>query len=184
MYQVGVWRAGQPDIRPGLNTVQHYDIIAKADTPVAPDQLKLMMGALLAERFNLSLHRARREVRSYVMTVEKSGHKLHAWDGEGKPSRQNSATGTIAKGTTMREFADFIAGPLQAPVVDATGLSGRYDFALDFTPFLPPGGSAAKFDTAGIIIAALQQELGLRVESRKESIEALVIDHVEQPSGN
>jgi uncharacterized protein (TIGR03435 family) len=166
---------------------EHYDIIAKADVPATPDELKRMMGALLAERFGLTFHRASRELRSYVMTVARTGHKLQVWDGEGKPSRQNSAIGTIAKGTTMEEFADFIAGPLQAPVVDNTGLSGRYDFALDFTPYLPTGENVMKKDfdnTAGIIITALQNELGLRMESKKESIEMLVIDHVERPSGN
>ena len=68
-----------------------------------------------------------------------------------------------------------------------TGLTGRYDFVLDFTPYLPDGEHAMKTDyanTTGIIIAALQGELGLKLESRKESVDVLVIEHVEKPSEN
>jgi len=166
---------------------QHYDIVAKADGPVAADQMKVMLRTLLADRFGLSFHRESKELRSYVLTVSKGGHKLHESVGEGKPFRQNSAIGTTVKATTMKEFADFMSGPLQTPVVDMTGLSGRYDFVLDFTPYLPDGEHVMKVDfanTTGIIIAALQGELGLKLESKKESVEVMAIDHVEKPSAN
>lgn len=166
---------------------QHYDIVAKADGPATEDQMKLMLQALLADRFKLSFHRERKELRSYVMTVAKSGHKLHESASDAKPSRQNSAIATTAKATTMKEFGDFMSGPLQTPVVDMTGLTGRYDFVLDFTPYLPEGEHVMKPDyvnTNGIIIAALQRELGLKLESRKESVDVLVIEHVEKPSEN
>jgi uncharacterized protein (TIGR03435 family) len=166
---------------------QHYDIIAKADGPATEDEMKLMLRALLADRFKLSFHREGKELRSYVMTVAKSGHKLHESPSDGKPSRQNSAIGSTVRATTLKEFGDFLSGPLQTPVVDMTGLTGRYDFVLDFTPYLPDGEHAMKTDyanTTGIIIAALQGELGLKLESRKESVDVLVIEHVEKPSEN
>jgi uncharacterized protein (TIGR03435 family) len=166
---------------------QHYDIVAKADQPVAEDQLKLMLRTLLADRFKLSFHRQSKELRSYVMTVAKSGHKLHESESDAKPSRQNSAIGTTVKATTVKEFGDFLSGPLQTPVVDMTGLDGRYDFVLDFTPYLPEGEHVMKVDfanTTGIIIAALQGELGLKLESRKEFVDVLVVEHVEKPSAN
>ena len=166
---------------------EHFDILARADNPVAEEQLKTMMRALLADRFKLAFHKQTKVLRSYAMTVAKSGHKLHESAGENKPFRENSAIGTVAKATTMREFADFIAGPLQTPVVDMTGLNGRYDFALDFTPYLPGGEHVMKVDfdnNNGIIIAALKGELGLDLESKKENVEVLVIDRVEKPSEN
>ena len=149
--------------------------------------MKLMLRTLLADRFKLSFHLQSKEVRSYVLTVAKGGHKLHESASDTKPSRQNSAVGTTAKATTMKEFADFMAGPLQTPVVDMTGLAGRYDFVLDFTPYLPDGAQVMKVDfanTTGIIIAALQGELGLKLESKRESVDVLVIEHVEKPSEN
>ena len=166
---------------------EHFDITAKADEPVGDDQLKLMMRTLLESRFRLSFHRQNKELRSYVMTVAKSGHKLHESASDSKPFRQNSAVGTVVKATTIKEFADFIAGPLQMPVVDMTGLSGRYDFVLDFTPYLPQGEGVMKmeFDNAsGIIIAALQGELGLKLESKRDVVEVMAIYRVERPSEN
>ncbi len=166
---------------------EHYDITAKADEPVADEKMKLMMRALLADRFALSFHRQNKELRSYVMTVAKGGAKLHESPPDAKPFRENSAVGTVVKGTTIKEFGDFMAGPLQAPVVDMTGMPGRYDFVLDFTRYLPVGESVMKMDfdnSTGIIISALKGELGLELQSRKEEVEVLVIDRVERPSDN
>jgi uncharacterized protein (TIGR03435 family) len=165
----------------------HFDILAKADSPVAKDQLKLMMRALLADRFKLAFHKQNKELSAYAMTIAKSGHKLKEAASDERMSRENSAIGTVARAMTTKEFADFMSGPLQMPVVDATGLPGRYDFALDFTPYLPGGEQVMKvsFDNNnGIIIAAMQGELGLKLDSKKEMVEVLVIDHVEQPSAN
>ena len=166
---------------------EHYDITAKTDRPVTVAQLKLMMRTLLVERFQLTFHRQSRQLRSYVLTVAKSGHKLRESAADAKTSRQNSATGTVARAVTMGEFADFIAGPLKAPVVDMTGLKGKYDFVRGLYS-LPSGECAGHetgfADTNGIIISALQGELGLKLESKRESVEVLVMDHVEKPSAN
>jgi uncharacterized protein (TIGR03435 family) len=166
---------------------EHFDILAKADAPVAEDQLKLMMQALLADRFKLSFHRQSKELSAYALTVAKGGAKLKESTADEKMFRENSAGGTIVKAMTMKEWADFISGPLQTPVVDRTGLTGRYDFSLDFTAYLPGGEKVMNvaFDNAnGIVIAAMQGELGLKLESRKEMLEVLVIDRVEKPSAN
>lgn len=166
---------------------EHFDIVAKADQPAAPDQLKLMMRVLLADRFGLRFHSQNKELRSYVMTVAKGGHKLHESAAGTQTFRENSAVGTIARAMTMKDLADFLSGPLQTPVVDNTGLAGKYDFALDFTAYLPEGERVMKVDfsnATGIVISAMQGELGLHMESRKESVEVLVVDQVERPSGN
>jgi uncharacterized protein (TIGR03435 family) len=158
---------------------EHFDIVAKADGPANSDAMKQMMQALLAERFKLGFHRENKESKAFVMTVAKGGAKLHLVTEEGKSSRQNTATGTIAKSTTMQEFADFIAGPLQTPVVDETGLTGKFDFVLDFTTYLPEGERAMKAEMTNIIVAALQGELGLKLEPRKVPVQVMVVDHVE-----
>lgn len=166
---------------------EHFDILAKADNPAAVEQLKLMMRTLLTDRFSLAFHNEKKELRSYVMTVARGGHKLRESPDNAKPSRQNSANGTVAKALTMAEFASFIAGPLQTPVVDMTGLKGRYDFTLDFTAYLPADAKTMRVDfadTNGIIISALQGELGLKMESKKELVDVMVIDHVARPSPN
>jgi uncharacterized protein (TIGR03435 family) len=166
---------------------EHFDIIAKADDPAGNEQMKLMMRALLADRFKLAFHWQTKTLRSYVMTVDKRGDKLHESAPDTPPFRENSAIGTVARGTTMKDFGDFIAGPLEAPVVDMTGLKGKYDFVLDFTAYLPPGEHVMKRDfddTKSIIVAAIRGELGLDLAAKKENVEVFVIDRVEKPTAN
>jgi len=170
---------------PDLLRSERYDIQAKADAPATDEQMKLMMRQLLAERFRLAFHRETREMRAYALTVARGGHKLHESLPGTKPLRQNTANSTIAKGLTIQEFADFLAGPLKTPIVDQTGLKGRYDFVLDFTHYLPPGGPRGLDDFLDAIPATLQGELGLKLERQsKIPIEVMVVDHVEKPSDN
>ena len=164
---------------------EHFDIVAKADEAVGSERLKPMMQTLLADRFRLAFHRQSRELSAFALTVSKGGHKLKESVGKGKPYRQNSDMGTVAQATTMRELADFLSGPLKTPVVDMTGLTARYDFSIDFTPYLQADMEAGrKPDTVGILVTALQGDLGLKLESRKESVEVLMIERVEKPSEN
>ncbi|HVV47196.1 MAG TPA: TIGR03435 family protein [Bryobacteraceae bacterium] len=166
---------------------ERYDMVARAERPVAEDQLKLMMQTLLKERFGLEFHHEQKELTAYEMTVAKGGHKMKEAAPDEKMSRENTAISTIAKAITMRQFADFISQPLRMPVVDHTGLKGRYDFVLNFTAYLPTGekNMTPDFDNNnGIILSAIQGELGLKLESRKLPVETYVIDHVEKPSPN
>lgn len=85
------------------------------------------------------------------------------------------------------EFTDFLSGPLDMPVVDHTGLTGKYDFTLDFTPYLPDPAKnmdGTRPDTTSILKAALHDELGLNMEAGKAPVDVLVVDHVEKPSQN
>jgi uncharacterized protein (TIGR03435 family) len=167
---------------------ERYDIVAKADTPASEAEMKLMLQSLLADRFQLAFHHQSKESKAFALTVAKGGPKLSpAAAPDAKPFRQNSANGTIAKSMTIRDFADFISGPLQMPVVNETGLTGKYDFTIDFKPYLPDPSKnmdGTRLDTPSILMLALQDELGLKLESRKTQIDVMVIDHVEKPSAN
>jgi len=167
---------------------ERFDIVAKADAPATEDQMKLMMQALLADRFKLEFHHESRELKAFVLTVAKGGAKVRpAAAPDAKPFRQNSANGTVAKSMTIREFGDFISGPLQKPVVDETGLNGKYDFTLDFTPFLPDPAhnmDASRMDATSLIKTALEGDLGIKMEIRKTQVDVMVVDHVEKPSAN
>jgi uncharacterized protein (TIGR03435 family) len=161
-----------------------FDINAKADGPVGDAQMKLMMRTLLAERFKLSFHRQEKELKAFALMVAKGGPKLREAAADGKPSMQNSANGTVAKSTTMRELGDLLSGPLQTPVVDKTGLTGRYDFTIDFTTYLPEDMKTMRPDATSVLMVALPGELGLKLEGEKTMVEVLVVDHVEKPSEN
>ncbi len=163
----------------------HFDITAKADGPATEAQMKVMMRALLADRFKLSFHHTSKELNAFAMTAVKGSEKLRrSANQDGRSSIQNSANGSVAKSTTMQEWANFIAGPLQTPVVDMTGLGGRYDFSIDFTPYLPSDMTNMRPDATSVIMTAMQGELGLKLEARKEQVDVMVVDHVEQPSAN
>jgi uncharacterized protein (TIGR03435 family) len=181
------WAYGVQDsqiIGPGSLDSDRYDIVAKADGPTTDAQMKLMMQALLADRFKLVFHHDKKELKAFSMTVAKSGAKFHEAAGDGPSSRQNSANGTVAKSMTMKEWADFLSGPLRTPVVDKTGLSGKYDFVLDFTTYLPQDMQSMRPDATGVLMAALQGEMGLKLELQKEMVDVMVVDHVEKPSAN
>lgn len=169
---------------PGWLQQDHFDVDAKADGPATADQMKPMMQALLAERFKLAFHHETRELHSYAMTAPHGAVKLHRAPDDAAMSRVNSANGSVVKGITMKEWGDFIAGPLQKPVVDKTGLPGKYDFVLDFTSYLSGEDHVMKVDNLSVIFAAFEGELGLKLEPKKEIVDVMVIDHVEKPGEN
>ena len=165
-----------------------FDITAKADDPIDEDTMKHMLQSLLADRFNLSFHREPRQMKVIVLTVVGVHPGLNPTSApDAKPFRQNSANGTVAKSMPIGEFADFLSGPLQIPVVDRTGLTGKYDFVLDFTPYLPDPSKnmdGTRPDTTAILKAAMQDELGLKMTGATAPVEVLVIDRVEKPTQN
>jgi uncharacterized protein (TIGR03435 family) len=162
-----------------------FDIVAKAGNEAGRDQLRLMLRPLLADRFKLSLHRETRDIPSAVLTVAKGGHKLKEAAGEGPPVLRLSRGTVVAERTSMAELAAALARPLgeppivAVPVIDMTGLTGRYDFTLDTAPYLTVVGKFGP-DNVYALRQALQDQLGLKTEWRKMPVEVLVVDHVEK----
>ncbi len=182
---------------PGWVEADKYDLSAKPDQPGVPNamQLRTMVQKLLAERFGLALHRDKKELSAYTITVAKSGHKLNKSDSQGNlPGFGGRGPGSIiVRNTTLREFADFLqARLLDRPVVDETGLDGRFDFTLKWAPDaaqlaqLPPGVPRPPTADDGTpdIFGAFPQQLGLKIESVKAPVEVLVIDKVAKPTDN
>jgi uncharacterized protein (TIGR03435 family) len=145
---------------------------------------------LLEDRFRLVTHREIKQMQVYLLIVAKSGSKLTAHnDGSGAGTRKRC--GHLA-GTrlTMDVFATVLSRQFDRDVLNRTGLPGKYDFDLNWTPDSGPcpaaADSQAAADSSGLpsIFSALQQELGLKLESGKGPVELLIIDHVERPSEN
>jgi uncharacterized protein (TIGR03435 family) len=164
-----------------------FDITAKTEGPATIDEMKTRLKALLADRFHLTFQHEQREMKALILTVTSSGPLLKpAAAPDAPPYHQNSANGTIAKSMPIPEFANFIAGPLQMPVVDETGLTGKYDFAIDFTPYLESGNnmSTNRPDATALIKIVMHDQLGLNIEGRRAKVEVMVIDTVTRPSAN
>jgi len=182
---------------PGWVDSDHYDILAKPPGYVRPslDQQMSMLRTLLSERFRVTFHREQKDFSIYALTVAKSGAKLKpgAEPSEGPMPlifHLSAQEVTLpARNATMGELASVMQrSALDRPVLDRTGISGRYDFELKFTPDETLFGGAGLRGTAEStqpdLFAAIQQQLGLRLEATRGPIDTIVIDHVERPSAN
>jgi uncharacterized protein (TIGR03435 family) len=177
-----------------------YDIAAVPDQEgvPSPEQLKVMIRKLLAERFKLTFHHDQREMSAYVLTVGAGGQKLTPTTSNGplpdigtypKPEgvmlRVNNATIPVFTGF-LQSFV------LDRPVVDRTDLKNKFDFTVTFTPNdsqfnghppkMPEHTDTA--EAAPDLFQALQQQLGLKLAAEKTSVDVLALDHVEKPSSN
>jgi uncharacterized protein (TIGR03435 family) len=166
---------------PGWLDMDRYDVAAKAASAVPEDQLRQMMQTLLADRFKLACHRESKEMQAYVITVAKSGLKIKESTSEGDMEIQPSAPAGVAfQRATVPKLAELLSAPLQAPVLDQTGLTGRYDFKLDLSGFLDPATPMGINDVIPIVIQAAQQQLGIKIDQKKVPIEMLMVDHAEK----
>jgi len=169
---------------------KRYDILAKVDHDVTEAQMRQMMQTLLADRFHLVLHHEQREMRGYVLSIyaqpPKNLAKFHRSTAPGEVYHENSATGTVARNITMKEFADFLSSPLEGPVADESNLRGEYDLELDFRPYVDINESdRSKLPgPASVLNATLKGELGLQITSKKATFDTLVVDHSEDPTPN
>ncbi len=151
-----------------------YEIIAKAADPAPVSQLKAMLKVLLAERFKLVVHNATSQVPLYELALVKRGAALHNSDSlqeQGAASIHGSAY--YWKNTAMDNFAEFVAGPMGAPVLDKTGLAGRFDFTIDLSTYQAAGSAFVWRDA---FEDAMLRQLGLKLVRRNGPIEMLVVD--------
>jgi uncharacterized protein (TIGR03435 family) len=195
--------------RPAPGGPNGFEIEAAAEDPatVTRDQLRQMLQPMLADRFKLALHREFRDGQGYALVVGRRGAKLkEALDQERTSPRLSIIDGRrVLKGTTgLGELVQYLSSSIHtfeqvghidhAPVVDKTQLTGIYDYALVLPPVGAPGGARGdgigagglppELDAAAALSSALEEQLGLRLQKERVSIEAIVIDHVEPPSPN
>lgn len=172
-----------------------FDISAKAGAPVKEAELRVMMQALLAERFKLTLHRQTKEIPALILTVGKGGHKMtpvEAADVDDATSFKTGKMSLTGQGATLRQLITFLSREIRNPIIDQTGLTGRYNYALDINAYVteeimksagPNGGPPP--DAPSIIAQAMQAQLGLRLDSKKAPVEMLIVDSIERaPTGN
>ena len=176
---------------------EKYDLLATPDVEGQPnhDQIRGMMQKLLADRFQLKFHRDKKELSVYAIVVAKGGPKLTKSQSDSTlPGLFFRGLGNLpARNATMEEFAGLMqSAVLDKPVIDQTGLAGRFDFTLKWTldefQFaglgIKPPAPADNADAPPDLFTAMQQQLGLKLESTKAPADVLVIDHVEKPSEN
>jgi uncharacterized protein (TIGR03435 family) len=211
---------------------EFYDIAAKLPPDTSKERFNRMLINLLKERFNLSVHKEPREFLGYRLVVARSGSKLTPWSatptsapgaaldsgrkqeksafptlppGDGPNmvgSRRNGVNRVAARMTTTEGLAGFLEHEVGRPVVDRTGLTGSYDFRLEFSTeglggvmYVAIAGAAAARQAEGLpplpddggptLFVALERQLGLQLESSKVSLEVIVVDQANKvPTAN
>ncbi len=172
---------------PGWVDSDGFDIDARAEKPTSGEQARLMLQNLLADRFQLKVHRETREEPVYALFVDKDPPKLvpHDDDGSvpaikmgGKPGERLFSNLPISRLVLLLE------GETGRTVLDKTGLEGSYDFKLAYTSNLTKGSREDPEALGPSIFKALREQLGLMLESQRGPSEYLTIEHVEKPSAN
>ncbi len=184
---------------PDWSNRDRYDINATLDTEGMPSdkQLRLAVRKLLEDRFKIKFHKDVKELPAFVLTVAKSGPKLTPTEvtgplpGLGVAPAPNGLTLIVHNGL-VSELCELLQSLiLDRPVVDETKIPGKFDIAVTFTPddsqfhgHAPPFKKADDVEAAPSLFEAIQQKLGLKLESQKAPVPVIVLDHVEKPSAN
>jgi uncharacterized protein (TIGR03435 family) len=159
-----------------------FDINAKIPEEFAQKTrvtVPTMLQNMLANQFKLVIHREPRQVSGYTLVVAKNGPKMEPSKTDQKGSGMSTNnTHMKATNTAMETLARHLSNDTGKLVVDETGLTGRYDFELDWA------SPDAPTDTRPSLFTALQEQLGLKLESAKVTISAIVIDRIEKPESN
>lgn len=194
---------------PGWVSSDRFDIEARAADPkTPPDQVRLMLQSLFRDRFKLAVHHETRQSNVYALVVAKGGPKIKLSADQTSPDVNGpsppgagpnhgairiGAGSMIGNAVPLSRFTNLLSQRLDHVVIDETNLHGRFDLRLQWTPDigdnpLSPTGDAlpaASADaSAPSIFTAIQEQLGLKLETAKGPVDFLVIDHVEKPSEN
>ncbi len=176
---------------PGINEIReifNIEAVAPAEGSAGMDQTRLMTQALLADRFQLKMHRETAVLSVYDLVVTQNGSKLKPSAADSQPSTRNKNAAAAGDGTFDFQL-ECIHQPVSAlvrllssavrdrAVLDKTGLTGSYDFKLEFT-----ANPADRFGIAQT--TAVQEQLGLRLEPAQEPLDQLVVESVHEPSEN
>jgi uncharacterized protein (TIGR03435 family) len=195
-----------PDwMRPMGMQSTRFMMSAKIPLGTTKAQFRVMLQNFLAERFKMTFHHEKKEVPGFQLVVAKSGPKFKeakptapapdddAADQPGPPKTDANGFPVLPPGRgsrmtmmrghgamradeeTMAEFAEMLSNQLRQPVIDATGLSGKYGIAMYWVP-----GDPAPDDPGPSLFQALQEQLGLKLESKKGMVDVVVVDHIEK----
>jgi len=163
---------------PGWMQTLRYHVDAKPAEAVSQEVAHQMMQTLLADRFHLQVHREQRMVDGYVLTAPKGEAKMQKLAPDAPIGFRFMQPGRIEGPGSMKMLVSALKGSLGAPVQDATGLTGGYDIALEWTL------NEVADDGKPSVFAALSERLGLVLKKEKVALDVLVIDRAERPEGN
>jgi uncharacterized protein (TIGR03435 family) len=171
-----------------------FDINAKAADPADIRRLRLMLRTLLTERFEMKLRHEQKDLAVYFMMLAPGGPKFHEpgqkdqskflqSKSDGPTRLGGDRTGLIAEHVPLFDIAAELSQPLQRPVIDKTGLTGRYDIRIDIAAFMQTAGERdnhGPMDEMSVIFSAFPAQLGLKLEPGKDVVDFIVIDSADK----
>ena len=190
---------------------ERFDFAATVPAGTTKEGLHAMLQNLLADRFKMAVHREKKEMTVYELSLAKNAPQFQESapedapkadgpagrlerDRDGFPILSGGMTMAIVHGharirsdhQTMEWFARMLSGQLQGPVVDATGLKGKYDFVLSWSFEDNNAAGGSQLDTyRPALLSAVRSDLGLKLDQKKGRVEVVVVDHIEKvPTGN
>jgi uncharacterized protein (TIGR03435 family) len=194
---------------PSWISSERYNVIAKVPEKATKEQVRSMWQNLLADRFGVVLHHESKEFQVEQLEIAKGGHKLKDTtvenpDADGPPKMDNGvlkgpgfvtmirvgaggpSAHTVAKAQDLSRLTVLLTSQVGRPVLDKTGLTGRYDFELDYTPNIPAAAPAESASDPGLTLSdAIQKQLGLKLVAAKAKLDILIIDKAEKiPTAN
>ena len=184
--------------RPERAAAEGQEDLAKMTDPerrTVRDQIAERLRALLADRFQLVVHKETKDQPIYALVVSKNGAKLREAKAAGARQGMSMNRGRLeGRAAPLEILGQTLSNVTGRPVIDKTGLTGKYDFVLEWTP--DPGADAraqgfgdgvtepAPAPGGPTIFTAVQEQLGLRLEAQKGPVQNIVIDRAEKPSEN
>ena len=182
-YQVQEYQIVAPD----WASSERFDITAVIPAGAKSDQVPSMLQALLAGRFQVTLRNDSKELPFYALTVAKTGLKIKAAESAtGITSNSNGTQYRVTAKIPLAGLAEFLSLRIDRLVMDETSLKGPFEIALDWVAdtAVPTNDAVQSKDVGPSIFTAVQEQLGLRLESRKGPVKILVVEHAEKPSEN
>jgi uncharacterized protein (TIGR03435 family) len=163
-----------------IKAEERYDIVAKAEEAVSADKIRAMVQALIRDRFQMKSHTEKKEISCYLLMPGKGAAKLKEAAADGQPTISGGPTATTFHNQPVSRFTFMLTRRLDRPVLDQTGLKGTYDFTIDLSGLGFGGNPPPAASTGPSVFTAVQNDLGLKLEARKQSIDILVIDSVQK----
>ena len=171
---------------PAWLATDRYDIVATANGAASDDDMKLMLRKLLNDRFQMTVHREKRELPVYALVVGKNGTKLMKESANpGRSRTQLVGGGVVFTNITVAELVDYLSrahlAEMDRPVVDNTGLKGQYDFTVRlFASQEEMMAALNKGDFGSSVFTLIQEQLGLKLEPEKLPLDMVVVDRAEK----
>jgi uncharacterized protein (TIGR03435 family) len=163
-----------------------FDINAKASGEVSKENLRVMLKALLTDRFRMATHTESKEMGAYILQIAKGGLKVkESTSGEGdfdiQPNQQKMQVTILRAG--IPQLIDALGNIFRAPIIDQTGLKAKYDATFDVMKYMAdmrPTDGGTPPDPQAIVMRGLQEELGLKLEPKKMAVDYIVVDKAEK----